>query len=174
MKSQMTVERYVKEWLKAHKGTYPEPGQTVTIPEGPFPPEGKNLGTRMPKTPKAVITKAIEEHGAEAIAEALADEAEDEMLDAVEKKVNAKLPGKGRPAPTPAMAPTFAGQLRDLCDALRVGVGELGVLLDANTIEPGSDEERILQYLAADVVTVLGPYSVSASVEEAVANWADQ
>lgn len=171
LKSSNTVDRYVKVWLATHGGAYPEPGQTVTIPDGTFPPEEKNVGTRMPKTPEAIVAKAVAEHGPRAIAEALADKAEGEMLDAVERKTNSRLPGGGRPAPASAVVPTFRGRVLTLCDAIRADIARLGIELDANEVQADTDEERALQHLAADVVTVLGPFSVSTSVEEAMAGW---
>lgn len=171
LKSSNTVERYVKVWLATHDGTYPEPGQTVDIPDTTFPPEGKNIGTRMPRTPEAIVAKAVAEHGPRAVAEALAGMAEGEMLDAVERKTHSRLPGGGRPAPAPAMVLSPRARLLDLCDSIRANVAQLGRELDANAVQADTDEERALQHLAADMVTVLGPFSVSTTVEEAMANW---
>ena len=69
-----TVQRYVKGWLDAHKGIYPEPGETVAIPEGQFPPEQKNVGTRTPKTTTLAVEQLIERDGIEAVIEAIPDE----------------------------------------------------------------------------------------------------
>jgi hypothetical protein len=71
LKSQHTVERYVKIWLERF-GRHPEPGEVVGIPDDTFPPETKNVGSR---TTKANIGEQIKDDPklAKAAASALVD-----------------------------------------------------------------------------------------------------
>jgi len=46
LKSDRTVSFYVKAWLGANDGNYPEPGSTVTLPTIDFPSQPVNAGSR--------------------------------------------------------------------------------------------------------------------------------
>jgi hypothetical protein len=45
LSSHVTVRSYVERWLKT-VGSHPTPGEVVTLPDAPWPPEGRSAGSR--------------------------------------------------------------------------------------------------------------------------------
>ena len=48
------------------------PGSKVTIPVIDFPPQAKNLGSRMSANPEKALAQMLDEHGEDEVAEAIA------------------------------------------------------------------------------------------------------
>lgn len=94
--SHTTVERYVKGWLAAHDGVYPVPGETVEIPDGPFPPEDKNIGTRTPKSTALAVAQLLERDGIDDVVAAIPDDVVDRVHAALYRRLFSN-----RPAPEP-------------------------------------------------------------------------
>jgi hypothetical protein len=66
-----TVRRYLQAWLEVKK-THPKPASKVTLPNLPWPPEEKSLGSRTSADPDRAVEQVIEKHGIEAIVKAVA------------------------------------------------------------------------------------------------------
>ena len=61
-----TVAHYVQCWLEAHGDNYPPRGRTIELPADPWPPQARNLGSRMTKNkirelPVADLIDAIDQ-----------------------------------------------------------------------------------------------------------------
>jgi hypothetical protein len=61
LKSDRTVRQYHEAWADSKGRQSLKPGEEAVLPSGPFPPQARNLGSRMPKDVKEFVKKAIED-----------------------------------------------------------------------------------------------------------------
>jgi hypothetical protein len=61
LSSKNTVQHYHEAWIEGGGRKSLKPGEEAVLPSGPFPPQARNLGSRMPKDVKAFVRKAIED-----------------------------------------------------------------------------------------------------------------
>jgi hypothetical protein len=72
LKSHHSVEKYWQLW-EEHGDTTIQPGSKVTLPTIKWPPEAKNLGSRMPKDLGTAVDRLVKEHGQDAVSKEIDD-----------------------------------------------------------------------------------------------------